>query len=75
MYLLQRGKAMILEHPVSRTFNETQDACITHPETCSNGGTMAVWINIREVLYIKDIFLTSSDSNSTSLSIGQASNG
>ena len=25
---------------------ETRDACITHPDTCSNGGTMAVWLNI-----------------------------
>ena len=37
--------------------NRPTDVCFTLPDTCENGGTMAVWVKIRETT-LHDIIYT-----------------
>ena len=50
----------------NRALEETRGACITHPETCSSGGTLGVWIYITHEH--AGVFIDSSSGTSISMS-------
>ena len=45
---------------------ETRAACVTHPDTCSSGGTMAVWISNN--YEYAGAFIDSNEQGTTSIS-------